>query len=348
MVTREELFLETEKNIEDTTESLRESFHTLGSMVYRDLSVLPVEMGVSLLEEVRKAEKEKNEAYARRDEDTQFQKSYEEKKKRKIEVDELLLGLREEEKDTRLRLGALIYEQCSLGLLDRDKFSSVYADADEEKELTAKAGGKSLFSRLSSRSALSRLKKSDNSRYLDYSSLVDNEENALLMHGANAEVLAKGLRENKEKRDNFRREQDELELFLTENLQDYKRLGKGGLEEDGERVRDSEVSLRECLINYGNYLYDRGGCWIGEDTSPKILDVLQSIIETQNRYRDLNNRKARLQKEAKADDYKALIEEEKEKIRILEGEREKIALQIEDIKKEISRLEGLVRKLVDQ
>ena len=348
MVTREELFLETEKNIEDTTESLRESFHTLGSMVFNDLSVLPVEMGVSLLEEVRKAEKERTEAYGKRDGDREFQKNYSEKKERKIQVDEELLALRDDEKSLRLRLGALIYEQCSLGILDRDKFSSVYADSDEEKALSAKAEGKSLFSRLSSRSALSRLKKSGSSRYLDYSSLVDNEEVAILVSGANAEALVGSLRENKAKRDNLRREQDELELFLTENLQEFKRLGKGGLEEDEERVRESEVSLRECLINYGNYLYDRGGSWIGEDTSPEILDVLQNIIETQNQYRDLNNRKARLQKEAKADDYKALIEEEKEKIRILEGEREKIASQIQDIKKEISRLEGLVRKLVDQ
>ncbi|MGN1164720.1 MAG: hypothetical protein ACI4S4_07965 [Candidatus Ornithospirochaeta sp.] len=348
MVTREELFLETEKKIEDTTESLRESFHTLGSLVYSNLSVLPVEMGVSLLEEVRKAEKEKKEAYEKKDRDTEFQKSYEEKKKRKIEVDEELLSLREEEKTIRLRLGALIYEQCSLGLLDRAKFSSVYADSDEEKALSEKAEGKSFFSRLSSRSALSRLKKSDSSRYLDYSSLVDSEENALLVNGANAEALVTSLKKNKTERDALRIEQEELEMFLTENLQEYRRLGKGGLEEDSERVGDSEVSLRECLINYGNYLYDRGGSWIGEETSPEILDVLQNIIETQNQYRDLNNRKSRLQKEAKADDYKALIEEEKEKIRILEGEREKIALQIEDIKKEISRLEGLVRKLVDQ
>ena len=100
------------------------------------------------------------------------------------------------------------------------------------------------------------------------------------------------------------------------------------------------------MINYGNYLYDRGGSWIGETTPSEILDILQKIIEIQNEYRELNERKQRLQKEAKADDYKALIEEEKEKIKILLGEREKIDMQIEDIEKEIKRLESLVDRLV--
>ena len=55
MVTREELFQETEERIEEITEVLRTCFHDLGEAVYKDQSVLPVKMGVSLLEEVEKA-----------------------------------------------------------------------------------------------------------------------------------------------------------------------------------------------------------------------------------------------------------------------------------------------------
>ena len=55
MVTREELFRETEERIEDTTEVLRSFFHDLGEAVYKDQSVLPISMGVSLLEEVKKS-----------------------------------------------------------------------------------------------------------------------------------------------------------------------------------------------------------------------------------------------------------------------------------------------------
>ncbi|MGN1189747.1 MAG: hypothetical protein ACI4SL_05040, partial [Candidatus Ornithospirochaeta sp.] len=243
-------------------------------------------------------------------------------------------------------IGALIYEQCSLGLLDRDRFSSVYADSDEEKKLSEKAEAKSLFSRLSSRSALSRMKRSDNSRYLDYSSLIDNEENAVSLSGGNAETLVKKLEAVKEKRALLFQEKEEKDIYLSQNIARRKALEKGGLESDDERVEDSLSAYNEALINYGNYLYDRGGSWIGETTPPEILDILQKIIEIQNEYRELNERKSRLQKEAKADDYKALIEEEKEKIKILLGEREKIDMQIEDIEKEISRLEGLVEKLV--
>ena len=118
------------------------------------------------------------------------------------------------------------------------------------------------------------------------------------------------------------------------------------MDSDQERVEDSKAAYRESLINYGNYLYDRGGSWVGEKTPTEILDILQKIIEVQNGYRELNERKSKLQKEAKADDYKALIEEEKEKIKILLGERDKIDMQIEDIQKEINRLESLVDRLV--
>ena len=346
MVTREELFRETEERIEDTTEVLRSFFHDLGEAVYKDQSVLPISMGVSLLEEVKKSENEMNQAFVSREEDKEFITQFDEIKERKTIVDDEMENLREEERELRLRIGALIYEQCSLGLLDRDRFSSVYADSDEEKKLSEKAEGKSIISRLSSRSALSRLKRSDNARYLDYSSLVDVEENAVSLSGGNAVTLVKKLEEIKEKRSILFQEKEDKEYFLSQNISRRRLLEKGGVEKDDERVEDSQVAYKEALINYGNYLYDRGGSWIGETTPSEILDILQKIIEIQNEYRELNERKQRLQKEAKADDYKALIEEEKEKIKILLGEREKINMQIEDIEKEIKRLESLVDRLV--
>ena len=53
----------------------------------------------------------------------------------------------------------------------------------------------------------------------------------------------------------------------------------------------------------------------------------------------------RLKKEAKADDYKALIEEEKAKILILQKEKERIDQQIAQIENEIERLEGSIDRL---
>ena len=346
MVTREELFRETEEKIEDTTEVLRSYFHDLGEAIYKDQSVLPAPMGVSLLEEVKKAENDMNQAFASREDDKEFITQFDEIKERKTIVDDEMENLREKERNLRLRIGALIYEQCSLGLLDRDRFSSVYADSDEEKKLSEKAEGKSIISRLSSRSALSRLKRSDNSRYLDYSSLVDDEENAVSLSGGNAVTLMKNLEEIKEKRAILFQEKEDKGYYLSQNISRRRLLEKGGVEKDDEKVEDSQVAYKEALINYGNYLYDRGGSWIGETTPSEILDILQKIIEIQNEYRELNERKQRLQQEAKADDYKALIEEEKEKIKILLGEREKIDMQIEYIEKEIKRLESLVDRLV--
>lgn len=346
MITREDLYRETEEKIGDTTDVLRSFFHELGEKVYKDPSVLPVQMGVSLLEEVKKADSEMKKAVDSRQNDINFIAEFDKIKEIKTEVDDEMEKLREEERDVRLCVGALIYEQCSLGLLDRDRFSSVYADSDEEKKLSEKAEGKSLFSRISSRSALSRMKRCDNSRYLDYSSLIDNEENAISLSGGNAEALVKRLESIKEKRAGLFQEKEDKDFYLSQNIGRRKLLEKGGIDEDNERVEDCQAAYIESLINYGNYLYDRGGSWVGETTPSEILDILQKIIEIQNEYRELNERKSRLQKEAKADDYKALIEEEKEKIKILLGERDKIDKQIEDIQKEINRLEGLVDRLV--
>ena len=227
MVTREELFRETEEKIEDTTEVLRSYFHDLGEAIYKDQSVLPAPMGVSLLEEVKKAENDMNQAFASREDDKEFITQFDEIKERKTVVDDEMERLREEERDLRLRIGALIYEQCSLGLLDRDRFSSVYADSDEEKKLSEKAEGKSIISRLSSRSALSRLKRSDNSRYLDYSSLVDDEENAVSLSGGNAVTLVKNLEEIKEKRAILFQEKEDKDYYLSQNISRRRLLEKG-------------------------------------------------------------------------------------------------------------------------
>ena len=99
MVTREELFQETEERIEEITEVLRTCFHDLGEAVYKDQSVLPVKMGVSLLEEVEKAENEMKEALSCREEDEKFVAQFDEIKERKTEVDDEMENLRVEERD---------------------------------------------------------------------------------------------------------------------------------------------------------------------------------------------------------------------------------------------------------
>lgn len=348
MVTREELFNETEERIEKTTSLLRSYFYNLGLFVYKNQNLLPSVMGVSLIEAAKKAEKELKEAEERKNDDTLFSLEYDEKKKEKIEVDDALELLREKEKDTRLMLGALIYEQCSLGLLPRESFSSVYDDAESEKVLSKKSNSSSFWSRLTSSSSLMRFKRNDSMRYLDYSSLADNEEIAITINGEKAQSLIATLRSIKKEREQKAEKEVELESFLTENLARRKSLEKNGTEEDEVTLTQKKNEFNETIINYGNYLYDRGASWIGEDTPSEVLDTLQLIIESQNEYSSLLSRRSRLEKEAKADDYKAMIEEEREKIRILEDEKNRIDIQIREIEREIDRLENQVNRLLDK
>ena len=346
MTTREDLFRETEEKIDDITKKLRSHFFDLGIMLYRNPDLLPSEMGVSLVKAAAEAEEALRSAGEKKEEDTLFAGEYDRKRSEKIEKDERIEALRLSERDMRLKLGALIYEQCSLDLLPRESFSSVYADADEEKSLSEKSQSKSFWSRFRSTSALSRMKRSDTTRYLDYSSFADNDATAIMISGEKAQNLISELRSVREERSGVQAEAQALEEYLTQNFQRRKALEKGGLDEDGSTLAEKQTEFDECIINYGNYLYDRGGSWIGENTPTEVLDCLQVILENQNEYARLQKRREQLQKEAKADDYKALIEEERNKIRILEEEKDRIDSQIEEIGKEIERLESLVERLV--
>lgn len=346
MTTREDLFRDTEEKIEDTTSRLRSHFFDLGMMLFRNPDLLPSQMGVSLVKAAENAENALKEAGEEKRSDEEFVSLYDAERSAKIEKDERLEVLRERERDIRLKLGALIYEQCSLDLLPRESFSSVYMDADEEKSLNEKSQSKSFWSRFRSSSALSRMKKSDTTRYLDYSSFADNETTAIMISGEKARNLVDELGKIRQERGLVQIEEEELEAYLTQNAQRRKALEKGGLEEKEKSLEERKAEFDECIINYGNYLYDRGGSWIGESTPTEVLDSLQLILENQNEYARLQKRKEQLEKEAKADDYKALIEEERNKIRILEEEKSRIDGQIDEIEKEIERLESLVERLV--
>lgn len=262
MTTREDLFKETEEHIDDTTKKLRENFYRLGIIMFKNPSYLTSPMGVSLLKATQEAEKALKEAEEKKKDDESFLEEYEKKKAEKIGKDELLEALRKEERDIRLRLGALIYEQCSLSLLPRENFSAVYDDADEEKALNEKTRSKSFWSRFTSSSALNRLHHNDTSRYLDYSSFADRDENAVLISGEKAQAMITSLDEIKEKRAKESGEEETLEEYLASNLGRKKLLDKGEKEENDFLLEEKENAYRECVINYGNYLYDRGGSWI--------------------------------------------------------------------------------------
>lgn len=345
MTEREELYKETEDKIDETTRSLRKHFYDLGFILFNNPDILPYGMGVSLVKASKEAYQALEEARKTKLEDENLIKEYEEKKEKKIEADNTLEILRPKEKEIRLRIGALIYEQCSLSLLPRDNFSSVYFDADREKELVEKSTQGSFFSKFRASSELSLFRKNDKNRYYDYSSCIDDEKNASLIKSEKAQSLIGELFKIKREKETLSRTILEAEKYLEDTAQRYRILEKSGIEKDSSLLEERENAFKECIINYGNYLYDRGGSWIGENTPAEILDIFEKILESQKKYSHLNECRKQLEKEAKADDYKALIESEKEKIRILTEEKDRIDKQITEIEKEIERLETLLKRL---
>ena len=137
----------------------------------------------------------------------------------------------------------------------------------------------------------------------------------------------------------------EISGYLDRSDSEKKALDKGGYEKLKADSDDKSDKLKEEIIGYGNYLFDRGASWIDQSTPSEILDYLDSILKSQNEYSALSNTLNRMMKEAKADDYKAQIEEEKARILILQKEKERIDLQISQIQAEIDRLEGTVDRL---
>lgn len=345
MRAREEVAAELEEKLDSVAEDIRSEYYNLGLYLFENADSLDIPMGKKLFDGVKEAECEKQRSKELLDDSKKFISEYKEKAEMAENLKDQINVKRGENKMIKLRLGALIYEQCSLSLLDSSLFSEVYKDAKEEKRYRDKAESNAFLDRIFSKHGKAKMQRNNDSRFLSYAEYALDKKAIESLSGDNAKDLYKDAESSTKELKELSSSLDDLNAEIKAMEDRRRTLEKGDLERQENASFEAEDRLREQVIGYGNYLFDKGASWIGETTPTAVLDYLDSILKKQQEYSSLTNTMARLKKEAKADDFKALIEEEKAKILILQKEKERIDMQIAQIENEIERLEGSIDRL---
>ena len=345
MKAREEALSGIQAKMDEVAEEIRDCYFKLGNTIASSPESLGIPVGKRLLESVLNAKKDKEKSETALNEADRFLSSYKEKSDEADQLRDRIGEKNRELKLSRLRLGALVYEQCSLSLLDKSIFSSVYDDVEEERLYSEKKNAEGFIDRFFSLRGKAKLQRSTDSRLLGYASLVLDNDLSGALSGESAKSVYEECTACSSEIKELSARLSEISGYLDRSDSEKKALDKGGYEKLKADSDDKSDKLKEEIIGYGNYLFDRGASWIDQSTPSEILDYLDSILKSQNEYSALSNTLNRMMKEAKADDYKAQIEEEKARILILQKEKERIDLQISQIQAEIDRLEGTVDRL---
>lgn len=315
-----DLEAENEKMIESSTARLRSLSYSLGVAA----ETLAVEEGTKLIEDCRTAVSLRQKAEEELAEVKAFIADYEARKAEKTAVEREEKALQSSIRLLSIRLGAVLYEQCSFSLLDKDCFSAIYNDISSSTE-----GRKSFLSRFA--------RKSSDDRFLSYASRVLAENLDSRMQGGAKELLEE-IREMQRKDAVLVGRITELSGYLDDNKQSYSMSVRQGLDDSRRNLAKLQADEERKFVSFGSYLYENGSEWISESTPSSILDMLQALLSEHDRYSALIDRRMVLRKKERADSVRAMIESEEKKIRILEAEKARIDDEIAGIKEEIDRL----------
>lgn len=311
---------ENEKLIADSTARLRMLSFRLGRAA-EPLSILP---DSRLLEYCRNAVSIRKKAEATLAESGAFRSDYEERSAERAKAEKEEKGIRDAIKSLSVRLGAVLQEQCSFSLLDKDLFGEVYRLTEKDSVR------KGMFSKFLSRNR-------DEDRFLSYASAVLSSSLDGHLQGRAAD-LVREIRELEEKDALMIGKITALSGYLDDNKDSFQRTVKQGITDCRKNLEKLTAEEEEKFVSYGYFLYENGSTWVSESTPSEILDILQSILEEHDRYNALIDRREMLQRKERVDGVRALISEEEEKIRILEAEKARIDDEIAGIREEIAKL----------
>ena len=348
MGSREELQREIDEKIENQKELLSSYFYKLGSAAFQNEENLSIILGTKLKREAEDAKINSEEASAELSKLTQFHEDYLKKSERRDELEHLISNIKDTLSEEKIKLGAIIYEQCSLSLLDNAIFFDIYKDVNSEKKYIKNLEDGSIWGKFASKAGLGKVRSSQDKRYLKYADSIIDRGLSTALKGESAKKILSSIEKNMETFSEMKAELDEISSFLDLHAEEHRKLEKSELEEAHKWAEEKEVAYYDSIVTYGNYLYDKGSSWVGENTPADILDLLENIIKSQAEYSSLYSTRERLKKEAKADDYKALIEQEQTKILILNREKEKIDIQIAKHEAEIKKLNAMIDRLEKQ
>ena len=345
MDSRADLERDIDNRLKRQLELIRDQFLILGDKVYKATKSEPLKIGREMQEECISSEARREEAENKCKELSVFALEYEEKEKEHDAIKKDLEYLYDRARSFKIRLGAILYERASLDLLDSECFKEVYSDCQKEQDLRKRSESKNPLDKLASQSGLQKLQRSANDRYIRYIDNALENDSVSKIGGNNAPMISQELMSILDRIKPLEEKKEELDSYLEDGRDEAQALKKGGLEEAKEYLKNVTKLYRENLISYGSYLFDKGGIWISESTPSDVLDSIENILNLQNEYAQINAEKQELQKASKADDYRALILEERQKIQLLLREKDNIDQEISEIESEIERLQALIDRL---
>ena len=338
-----ELLDDTLKRISDADERLRLLSYDLGLRAISYSSVLSINAGRRLMEAAASLTAGREEAERNLNQLQALLSAYGEKEAALEEADRKAGGISEEIRMLTIRLGAMIYEECSLSLLSRESFRIVYDDIKEDERL--RSGGSGKLAKLFSRGQQKMRKMGEEGRFISYASIVLDGSLENELQSGKARETAERIRTLTAEKNALDGKRAEITAELENDRKRYLDALGGGVEAAAEEVDRKRKEEEDAIAEYGCCLYSKGSEWIDKDTPQDILDILAMMLETHGERDRLEAEKAGLEKVAKAEDYRAMIESEEEKIAVLEREKGRIDREIMAIKEEIASLEERIRRL---
>ena len=337
----DELMAQIEEKEESIRESIRDAELQLGMGAVRVREALGLRVGGKLLEAALDA----SAAVASAAEAAENGRALlDERRRLEDELEHLMREASSEDGEKRrlsIRLGAMIYEQCSFSLLDKEQYRIVYDDVEADRQLEVRDGA-SIFSRLLGSGKARVRKMGEESRFISYAGIA--LASGTPPAGERSESLFSELQEAVSRKKAAEHEADSISERI-EAAREKARDSERDLAAADGRVRSASSAEEKALVDYGSFLYDKGSSWIDKDTPSDILDSLEELLSLHGEYDKVLAEKARLEREAKADDLRAMIESEEGKIMVLEKEKERIDREIEELRSNIEAMRMRIGRL---
>lgn len=244
--------------------------------------------------------------------------------------------------ERKLSLGAVLFEQRSMGVLD-SSIDFLDEDAKVYRKLT-ESGDKSFLRKLSDKRNLKDFDRMRRERYVGYSDRLFEEGKEDLVTGGKAARLISDIRSLENERLQLRNSLDEVEKRIAAFDE------RAGL--SGEDVRKLDKSIKESesafycdAVAYAERLYSKAETWIDENTGEDVLSILERLIQVDRELDDLKHDEEKLYRTAKERDIRSLIDENFRRIYALEDEKKRIDEKIDSLYAEIRSLKNDLGKL---
>lgn len=244
--------------------------------------------------------------------------------------------------ERKLSLGAVLFEQRSMGVLD-SSVDFMDEDARVYRKLT-ESGDKSFLKKLSDRKNLKDFDRLRRERYVGYADRLFEEGKEGLVTGEKAAKLISDIRNLESERLQLRNTLDDVEKRIAA-FDERDGLSGEDVRKLDESIKESESSFYCDAVAYAERLYSKAETWIDENTGEDVLSILERLIQVDRELDDLKKDEEKLYRTAKERDIRSLIDENFRRIYALEDEKKRIDEKIDSLYAEIRDLKDDLGKL---